>query len=103
MIFISNVEDVKLLRCAIEEYIRKTGGHIIVEDHTVEIFLPVVIDEVPGGVQFKIKGRIEDDYVVIEQCTITVENEFHDIKPIDLTNWTNYVNENFSYACKSSS
>ncbi|WP_245521821.1 hypothetical protein [Staphylothermus hellenicus] len=90
------------MKCAIEEYIRKTGGQLVIEDHSVEVYLPVVIDEVPGGVQFKMKGRIENDYIVVEECTVTVENESHNIKPVDLMNWTNYVNENFSYACKSS-
>lgn len=102
VVVIIDEEKVRLLKCAIEEYTRKTGGHIIVEDNNVEIYLPVVIDEVPGGAQFKIIGRIEEDYIVIVRCIATVENESHDIKPVDLKNWVNYVNERFSYACNSS-
>jgi hypothetical protein len=94
-------EEIRLLKCAIEEYIRRMGGHILVEDNDVEIYLPIIIEEVPGGVQFKLKGRISGDYIVVTYCEATVEDEAHSIKPSDLVNWAHYVNERFSYACKS--
>ncbi len=93
-------EEIKLLRCAIEEYIRKMGGHILVEDDNVEIYLPIIIEEVPGGVQFKLKGKITNNYIIVTYCEAAVEDEAHSIKPADLVNWAHYVNERFSYACK---
>ena len=88
-----------MLWCALEEYVRKTGGHITKENRKVEVILPVIVEEVPGGIQFRLKGRIENEYYVIEECITMYQGESHKIKPIDLENWANYVNEHFSYAC----
>lgn len=91
----------KLLRCALEEYLREVGGHITIHGEEAEIVLPVVIEEVPGGVQFNLKGRIVDDYVEIHECTVSYESETHHVEPIDLETWALYVNEKFSKICGS--
>lgn len=91
----------KLLRCALEEYLREVGGHIMVLGREAEIVLPVVIEEVPGGVQFNLKGRIVGDYIEIYECTVSYESETHHVEPVDLETWALYVNEKFSKICES--
>ncbi len=87
---------VRLLRCALEEYLRAVGGHIMFTNDEVEAVLPVVIEEVPGGVQFNLKGRLVGNYIEIYECTVSYESETHHVEPIDLETWALYVNERFS-------
>ena|GEM_PF-5259877 len=90
----------KLVKCALEKYIDEIGGQIHEESGKVEIIVPIAVEEVPGGVQFTLKGRIEGDYIVIEEVTVSYHDEHANIKPIDLESWIHYVNERFSPLCK---
>ncbi len=90
----------KLVKCALEKYIDEIGGQIHEESGKVEIIVPIAVEEVPGGVQFTLKGRIEGDYIVIEEVTVSYHDEHANIKPIDLESWIHSVNERFSPLCK---
>ncbi len=90
----------RLLKCALEKYIDEMGGQVHEDAGNLEIIVPIAIEEVPGGVQFTLRGRIEGEYVVIEEVMVSYHDEQAIIKPIDLESWIHYVNERFSPLCK---
>ncbi len=87
---------VKIQLKALKDYIDRIGGTIIIEGNNVEVFIPVEVEEVAGGIQYHIKGRIEDNDIIIETCVVNVETgrvASIDIK--DLLPWLKYISERF--------
>ncbi len=81
---------------ALTEYIKRMGGHLLIDKHgIVDVYLPVVIEEVPGGVQYHLIGKILGDRVVVEKCIVMYEDEIHEVDPSELEGWANYVNTSF--------
>jgi len=96
-----NIEsEVRVNYHALKSYIDKVGGTLIEENNNVEILIPVVVEEVTGGIQFHLKGtRIGDD-VVIKSCTVTIESEkTASIDVSDLDPWLRYIAEKCMPSC----
>ncbi len=88
-------EGVELYYDAITEYIKRMGGQLYVSKGVVDVYLPVVIEEVPGGVQYHLIGKLVDDKVLIYKCFVTYQDEIHEVEPDELRDWARYVNNTF--------
>lgn len=88
-------EEVSLYYDAITEYIRRMGGQLYVSKGVVDVYLPVIIEEVPGGVQYHLIGRLVDDRVVVYRCFVTYQDEIREVDPSELIEWAKYVNKSF--------
>jgi len=87
---------VKIKLKALKEYIDRIGGTIIIDNSDVDIIIPVEVEEVSGGIQYRIKGRIEGNDVVIEDCVVSIEaTKVANIDVRDLVPWLKYISEYF--------
>ncbi len=81
---------------ALTEYIKRMGGQLYVSGKgIVDVYLPVIVEEVPGGVQYHLIGKLVDDKVVVYKCIVMYQDEIHEVKPEELANWANYINTSF--------
>ena len=93
-------ESVRIEYRAMKKYVDRVGGSVIEEGDRVEIIIPVVIDEVAGGVQFRLKGHIENSDLVITQCNIHIEAEQRvKVNVKDLDPWLRYIAEKCQDLC----
>ncbi len=81
---------------AMKRYVERMGGDIRVSGDTVEIYIPVVVEEVAGGVQFQFIGRLRGDELLLEKCYVRTEEEKREVHLEDLVPWINYINKVFS-------
>jgi hypothetical protein len=86
----------KIYYDALAHYIKQMGGQLYVDRHgIVNVYLPIVIEEVPGGVQYHLIGRIQDEHVIVEKCIVMYEDSIHEVDPSELEQWASYVNSFF--------
>lgn len=85
--------EIRIYYDALAEYIKRMGGHLYVDkNRVVDVYLPVVVEEVPGGVQYHLIGKLVDDIVVVKACIVMYQDEIHEVDPSELAGWANYVN-----------
>ncbi len=81
---------------ALKRYVERVGGDIRVAGDIVEVYVPVVVEEVAGGVLFQFIGRVEGDDAVLEKCYLRTEDEKREIHLEDLEPWIRYIARVFS-------
>ncbi len=84
--------EAKINYSALKEYVYHIGGTIIEEDNRVEATIPITIEEIPGGVGFKIEGLRRGDELFITKCLLIRESEETiELDTRDLEQWIRYI------------
>lgn len=88
---------VKIRLEALKNYVDRIGGTIIIEGDSIDVFIPIAVEEVAGGIQYHIKGKVVGSDMVLEECTIHVEaGKVASVNVKDLVPWLKYISEYFS-------
>jgi len=90
--------EVKVKLKALEDYIKEGLGLLEISNGDIEAKITIHLDPYGDSINFTIKGRIEDDYVVIHEYIIDNGKEVWRRPADELEAWIMFIEERYRRA-----